>query len=73
MEYAIGYNLGKDRNHNAVQMTQCTDPRYNGKVWYNNEQMKEPGFTAIPYLVKFDPDDQFCYIVPLETVKAERL
>jgi hypothetical protein len=71
MEYAIGFNLGKDGGRNCIQMTQCTDPQYNGKVWFNNDpSLKDPSHTAVPYLVKFDPQDQFCQVVPLETLKG---
>lgn len=71
MEYAIGFNLGKDRGYNCIQMSQCTDPKYNGKVFFNDEKyLKDPSHTAEPYLVKFDPQDQFCQVVPLETLKG---
>lgn len=70
MEYAIGFNLGTDGGRNCIQMTQCTDPKCNGKVWYNQDNLPEPGHQSKPYLVKFDPQDQFCQVVPLETLKG---
>jgi len=70
MEYAIGFNLGKDGGRNCIQMTGCTDPECNGKVWYNQDLLEDPSYTAQPYLVKFNPQDQFCQVVPLETLKG---
>jgi hypothetical protein len=64
MEYAIG----KLSHVNAsglkfITLLKCTQDNV-GRSWANDQNVRPDEL----YLVKFEPADQFCYVVPLEEV-----
>lgn len=64
MEYAIGIIQPSKAGKKVILMTQCTDPQYNGKIYFNDQHTTEDK----AFLVRFDPQDQYCTIISLKAL-----
>ena len=69
MIYAIGTYTGKNpMGHRVIEMSQCTAPMFNGMFWLTESPLSDSE-VGNPFLVKFVPDDQFCTMISLESLK----
>jgi hypothetical protein len=58
MVYAIGRVQGKTKSgHNLVVIENCPEKEYIGTKWANSQTLEQ----GLPYMVSFDPQDQFCF------------
>lgn len=47
---------------NRMTILNCADPRMKARIYLNNQHVYDREI----YLIEFEPQDQFCHIVPLQ-------
>jgi hypothetical protein len=64
--YAIGQVTAADVNKlKYITVLKCPEPKYVNRQWANDQNVQAGEI----YLIEFEPQDQFCTVVPLTNIK----
>lgn len=65
MIYAIAKARAELGDHSQMEIISCPIRKHEGQIWLTTN----PVSFGCLYLVKFDPQDQFCKVVNLDKIK----